>query len=331
MSFHKNPKRCDLIRSLTSEKNMCIDHTMRCDHTISKKWTFVHTEISFHHYMNHCKINVDSVAHCRHRHPTKDGNPYGWLALDVLPPKRFSNVIKSGGFLSAPGRTFRVLIFTFRSPWNLRKCCETPWVSPVGIGMMWNDVDTLCMPTDLTRCSQDTVLLGLHPLHCSCCEVKTVNLSPFGVWGCPITPAPCPMLILPILILRIINPPHRRRLHLTLSRPCRQPCFSCQSLIKVPVPFWFTLGKVYQLSFLLIVRVRRMTGTMGDNNRLARTRTRSGTYIDIYILVNGPWMNKNPMQPLVSVTWEKSEGPGVPSWLTDLDTFATNIMMDQAD
>jgi hypothetical protein len=116
MSFHKNPKRCDLIRSLTSEKNMCIDHTMRCDHTISKKWTFVHTEISFHHYMNHCKINVDSVAHCRHRHPTKDGNPYGWLALDVLPPKRFSNVIKSGGFLSAPGRTFRVLIFTFRSP-----------------------------------------------------------------------------------------------------------------------------------------------------------------------------------------------------------------------
>ena len=26
---------------------MCIDHTIRC--TISKKWTFVHTEISFHH------------------------------------------------------------------------------------------------------------------------------------------------------------------------------------------------------------------------------------------------------------------------------------------
>ena len=36
----------------SSEKNMCIDHTIRCDHTISKKWTFVHTEISFHHTIN---------------------------------------------------------------------------------------------------------------------------------------------------------------------------------------------------------------------------------------------------------------------------------------
>ena len=34
---------------LTSGKNMWSDHTIRCDHTISKKWTFVHTEISFHH------------------------------------------------------------------------------------------------------------------------------------------------------------------------------------------------------------------------------------------------------------------------------------------
>ncbi len=48
-------------------------------------------------------------------------------------------------------------------------------------------VGALCMrPTDLTRGSQATVLLGLHPLHCSCCEVKTVNLSPFGVRDCPI-------------------------------------------------------------------------------------------------------------------------------------------------
>ena len=38
--------------STPSEKNMCIDHTIRCDHTISKKWTFVHTEISFHHTIN---------------------------------------------------------------------------------------------------------------------------------------------------------------------------------------------------------------------------------------------------------------------------------------
>ena len=39
-------------RGDASEKNMCIDHTIRCDHTISKKWTFVHTEISFHHTIN---------------------------------------------------------------------------------------------------------------------------------------------------------------------------------------------------------------------------------------------------------------------------------------
>ncbi len=51
----------------------------------------------------------------------------------------------------------------------------------------WNDVATLCMSNDLTCCSQATVLLGLHPLHCSCCEVKTVTLSPFGLWVCPIT------------------------------------------------------------------------------------------------------------------------------------------------
>ncbi len=59
------------------------------------------------------------------------------------------------------------------------------------------------MTTDLTRCSQATVLLGLHPLHGSCCEVKTVSLSPFGVRGCPIAPTPCPILILPMVILRI--------------------------------------------------------------------------------------------------------------------------------
>ena len=67
----------------------------------------------------------------------------------------------------------------------------------------WNDVASLRIPTDLTRCSQVTVLLGLHPLHYSCCEVKTVILSPFGLRVCPITRAPCPILILPILILRI--------------------------------------------------------------------------------------------------------------------------------
>jgi hypothetical protein len=33
------------------------------------------------------------------------------------------------------------------------------------------------------RCGQATILLGLHPLHCSCCEVKTASLSPFGVRG----------------------------------------------------------------------------------------------------------------------------------------------------
>jgi hypothetical protein len=44
-----------------------------------------------------------------------------------------------------------------------------------------NDVAALRMTTDLTRCSEATVLLGLHPLHCSCCEVKTASLSPFGL------------------------------------------------------------------------------------------------------------------------------------------------------
>jgi hypothetical protein len=29
---------------LTSGKNMSSDHTIWCDHTFSKKWTFVHTE-----------------------------------------------------------------------------------------------------------------------------------------------------------------------------------------------------------------------------------------------------------------------------------------------
>ena len=44
-----------------------------------------------------------------------------------------------------------------------------------------NDVVALPMTTDLTRCSEATVLLGLYPLHYSCCEVKTVSLSPFGL------------------------------------------------------------------------------------------------------------------------------------------------------
>jgi hypothetical protein len=59
-----------------------------------------------------------------------------------------------------------------------------------------NDVPSLYMSAELTCCSQTTVLLGLHPLHCSCCEVKTASLSPFGVLVCPI-------LILPMVILRI--------------------------------------------------------------------------------------------------------------------------------
>jgi hypothetical protein len=44
-----------------------------------------------------------------------------------------------------------------------------------------NDVAALRMTADLTRCSEATVLLGLNPLHCSCCEVKTASLSPFGL------------------------------------------------------------------------------------------------------------------------------------------------------
>jgi hypothetical protein len=83
----------------------------------------------------------------------------------------FRNVIKSGGFLSTPGRTFRALTLTFRSVWYLRKWCGTPWVPPLGIGMMLL----------LTRCSQATVLLGLHPLHFSCCEVKTVRVFLFSI------------------------------------------------------------------------------------------------------------------------------------------------------
>ncbi len=34
----------DAVGDYASEKNMRNDHTTRCDHTISKKWTFVHTE-----------------------------------------------------------------------------------------------------------------------------------------------------------------------------------------------------------------------------------------------------------------------------------------------
>ena len=40
------------MMSCTSGKNMWRHHTIRCDHTISKKWTFVHTEISFDHTIN---------------------------------------------------------------------------------------------------------------------------------------------------------------------------------------------------------------------------------------------------------------------------------------
>ena len=38
--------------TIPSGKNMWRHHTIRCDHTISKKWTFVHTEISFDHTIN---------------------------------------------------------------------------------------------------------------------------------------------------------------------------------------------------------------------------------------------------------------------------------------
>ena len=37
---------------MTSGKNMWRHHTIRWETTISKKWTFVHTEISFHHTIN---------------------------------------------------------------------------------------------------------------------------------------------------------------------------------------------------------------------------------------------------------------------------------------
>jgi hypothetical protein len=40
------------VRYVPSGKNMWRHHTIRCDHTISKKWTFVHTEISFDHTIN---------------------------------------------------------------------------------------------------------------------------------------------------------------------------------------------------------------------------------------------------------------------------------------
>jgi hypothetical protein len=57
----------------------------------------------------------------------------------VLGATWFRNVIKSDGsrVLPAPGRTFRDLILTFRSVWYLRKWCVTPWVSPLGMRMMF--------------------------------------------------------------------------------------------------------------------------------------------------------------------------------------------------
>ncbi len=58
----------------------------------------------------------------------------GWVCVCVS--FQFLSFIKSGGFLTAPGRTFRVLILTFRSVWYLRKYCSTPSVPPLGIGMM---------------------------------------------------------------------------------------------------------------------------------------------------------------------------------------------------
>ena len=45
-------RRLESGKLWASGKNMWRHHTIRCDHTISKKWTFVHTEISFHHTIN---------------------------------------------------------------------------------------------------------------------------------------------------------------------------------------------------------------------------------------------------------------------------------------
>ena len=47
-----------------SGKNMWSDHTIQCDYTISKKWTFVHTEVSFYHTIkiwSHCKKFVHTI------------------------------------------------------------------------------------------------------------------------------------------------------------------------------------------------------------------------------------------------------------------------------
>jgi hypothetical protein len=41
------------VPSATSGKNMKSDHTIRCDHTISKKWTSVHTKNVLNHTTNH--------------------------------------------------------------------------------------------------------------------------------------------------------------------------------------------------------------------------------------------------------------------------------------
>ena len=50
----------------TSGKNMWSDHTMRCDHTISKKWTFVHTEMLFtpSNSQNHTVIILFTSSRC---------------------------------------------------------------------------------------------------------------------------------------------------------------------------------------------------------------------------------------------------------------------------
>ena len=90
----------------------------------------------------------------------------------------FSNIIKSGGFLvgtrkdlQSPDPDVQVCVILEEV------LCNTLSAS---VGYR-NDVGALRMTTDLTRCSEVTVLLGLHPLHCSCCEVKTASLSPFGL------------------------------------------------------------------------------------------------------------------------------------------------------
>ncbi len=51
----------------------------------------------------------------------------------------------------------------------------------VSVGNQNDVVSFHHMTTDLTRSSQTTILLVLHPLHFSCCQVKTEIMSPFGV------------------------------------------------------------------------------------------------------------------------------------------------------